>query len=129
MRSGTYAAAGLVLAALLLCAGCGGEGTTVGRASGNVFPKDLTVYPGAKTVAPDGEQVTELRTADDLKKVTEFYQDKAKNGGWEATKTINRGPSMNTVIVTKEDRRCTINAIVEKGASGGSETSVQVSVH
>ena len=129
MLSGACAAAGLLLAALVLCAGCGGEGATVGKASGNVFPNDLTQYPGAKPTGPDEKTVVELRTPDDLKKVTDFYQDKGKNGGWDATRTIPKGPSMTTIILNKEARRCTVNANVEKDKNGAPETTIQVASH
>ena len=129
MLSGTVAGIGLLLAAMVFCAGCGGEGTTVGAASSNVFPNDMTPYPGAKNTGPDEKLPTQLTTPDPVKSVVDFYSDKSKNGGWDAAQGNNMGPSHVVLTLTKEGKRFTLHILAEKNATGGPETRVETSGH
>ena len=127
--SGEYAGAGLLLVAVLLCAGCSQEGTVVGQQMSTIFPSDLTNPPNAKPteVSPKGE-FSQLKVSDSVKQVADFYQDKSKNNGWDVSRTIPRGPSATIVILTKGDRTASLTITSGKASGGAAESVIEVAV-
>jgi hypothetical protein len=129
IRSRKYAGAGLLLVALMLCAGCSQEGGALSSRETLIFPSDLATYPNAKTSEPSAKgEFTRLRTSDSTKQVMEFYQDKSRNGGWEAVNAVNMGPTAARVIITKGGRTAFLMITSGKVADGAAQTTVELSV-
>ncbi|MGQ9574010.1 MAG: hypothetical protein ACUVUC_01705 [Thermoguttaceae bacterium] len=70
------------------------------------FPEDAPIYPGAKLTTsmtlPEGMQVS-LQTADAAEKVSAFYKERLKAGGWELKATMDTGQAI-MLLAEKEGR-------------------------
>jgi hypothetical protein len=102
----------------------GGEG---GVALPEGFPKDVPIYPGAKvltSVKTQDAMTVALQTSDQADKVSAFYKEQMKAGGWEIKTTMDmpqgtmlmgeKGGQALHAMVVSDNKATTVTLTVTK---------------
>lgn len=96
------------------------------------FPKDVPIYPGAKTQMAAMDSVSkghtlQLLTSDGVDKVSEYYKSEAGNQGWGEDTVMTQGdPQPMTMMSFKKDNRI-LSLIITHQDDGTSITLTSVS--
>lgn len=101
-----------------------GASSPVGPASSSSTASGaLPKYEPATVVSDAGGHI-QLSSPDPVSKVTDFYDNALKSGGWSVTSSTKSG--YNTTIVAKRDGQ---GATISISAAGASGTSISVSTY